>query len=404
MGKTVLSLHYAKDKPHLYLFVSKKSETLLCQEFIKQIKLVFDIPIFGEITQFKDIFALLLELAKTKSFVLIIDEFQEFYNINPSVYSDIQQLWDLNKFQSKIQVLFLGSVYSLMHKIFEGEKEPLFGRADRMIHLRPFTIKDLYSILLEHGHSELEVLFDYYLFTGGTPKYIDLFLSEKAFSLPEMVDFILSENSPFLNEGHNVLIEEFGKEYGNYFSILELISMGKTSRSEIESILQKDVGGFLEKLENDYFVIHRYKPITAKPDSKLIRYKIRDHFLKFWFRFIYRNRTAVETGNFEYIKKVLEKHLLNYSGYILKQFFQDLLAESHQYNQIGSYFESKRTNEIDLVAINDLDKKMIVGDVKKISIEKIKTKAKKLLVIYPDYKVKFRSFTLEDASKFLEGK
>lgn len=407
LGKTLLSLHYSKDKPHLYLFISKKSETLLCQEFIKQIKLSFDLPIFGEITQFKDIFALLLELAKTKSFVLIIDEFQEFYHINPSVYSDIQQLWDLHKFQSKVQVLFLGSVHSLMHKIFEGAKEPLFGRADRMIHLRPFTIKDLYTILQEHGHSDLEVLFHYYLFTGGTPKYIDLFLSEKAFSLSEMINFILSENSPFLNEGQNVLIEEFGKEYGNYFSILELISLGKTSRSEIESILHKDVGGFLEKLEKDYFVISRYKPIHAKPDSKLIRYKIKDHFLKFWFRFIYRNRTAVETRNFDYIKRVLEINLSTYSGYTLEQFFQDLAAESHLYNQIGSYFESDHTNEIDLVAINDLDKKMLVAEIKrnkkKIRSEELKLKAKKLLAAYPDYSVEFLALSLKDASDFLTG-
>lgn len=72
MGKTVLALHFSKDKPHLYLF-SKKSETLLCQEFIKQIKLVFEIPIIGEISKFKEIFALLLELAKTKSFVLLMN-------------------------------------------------------------------------------------------------------------------------------------------------------------------------------------------------------------------------------------------------------------------------------------------------------------------------------------------
>ncbi len=405
MGKTFLSLHYSKDKPHLYLFVSKKTENLLCEEFIKQVKLVFDVPIFGEITQFKDLFAWLLELAKTKPFVLILDEFQEFYYINPSIYSDLQQLWDLHKFQSKIQVLFLGSVYSLMHKIFEGAKEPLFGRADRIINLRPFTIHELHSILKEHQHPELDVLFHYYLLTGGTPKYIDLFLSEKAFEIKEMIDFILSENSPFLNEGKNLLIEEFGKEYGNYFSILELISLGKTSRSEIESILEKDVGGFLEKLEKDYFVITRYRPINAKPESKLIKYKIRDHFLKFWFRFIYRNRSAVEIGNFDYIKKVLELNLSIFSGFTLEQFFQNLFAESHQYNKIGCYFESDHTNEIDLVAINDINKKIVIAEVKinkkKISIEKLKTKAKKLLTSYPDYSVDFLALSLEDAADLL---
>ncbi len=405
MGKTLLSLHFSKEKPHIYLFVSKKSETLLCSEFIKQIKLVFDVPIFGEITQFKDIFALLLDLAKQRPFVLIVDEFQEFYNINPSIYSDLQQLWDLHKFESKIQVLFLGSIYSLMHKIFEESKEPLFGRANRMIHLRPFSIQDLSIILKEHAHPELKSLFAYYMLTSGTPKYIDLFLSEKTFTTSDMIDFVLSENSPFLNEGKNLLIEEFGKEYGNYFSILELISGGKTSRSEIESVLQKDVGGFLEKLEKDYFIINRYKPINAKPESKLIRYKIKDHFLKFWFRFIYRNRTAVETSNFEYIKRVLDESLPTFSGITLEQFFLDLFAESHQYNQIGCYFEPDHTNEIDLVAINDLDKKMVIAEIKRtrtrIRLDELKAKAKKLLASYPEYAVDFVALSLEDAALYL---
>ena len=165
------------------------------------------------------------------------------------------------------------------------------------------------------------------------------------------------------------------------------------------------MGGFLEKLEKDYFVISRYKPIIAKPDSKLIKYKIRDHFLKFWFRFIYRNRTAVETGNFDYIKRVIDINLPTFSGFTLEQFFQDLLAASHQYNQIGSYFESNHTNEIDLVAINDLDKKMVIAEVKRnkkrIRVEELKIKAKKLLAFHPDYTAEFLSLSLEDASDFL---
>jgi AAA+ ATPase superfamily predicted ATPase len=405
MGKTLLSLHFAQNKPYLYLFVSKKSEPLLCQEFIKQIKEVFDVPVYGEITHVKDVFLLLFEIAKTRPFILIVDEFQEFYTINPTVYSDLQMIWDLHKFQSKIQVLFLGSIHSLMHKIFEESKEPLFGRADRMIHLNPFGIKDLSVILKEHSQTDLEVLFNYYMLSGGTPKYVDLFLSEKTFSLEAMQDFILSDNSPFLNEGKNLLIEEFGKEYVNYFSILELISVGKTSRGEMESVLQKDLGGFLEKLEKDYYIINKYKPINAKPESKLVKYKIKDNFLRFWFGFIYRNRTAVETGNFGYIKKVLENELPSFSGYTLEQFFLNLFADSHEYNKIGCYFESNHANEIDLVALNDLEKKLVIAEVKRnkkrIRLEELKVKAKKLLASYPQYSVEFLALSLEDARHYL---
>ena len=45
------------------------------------------------------------------------------------------------------------------------------------------------------------------------------------------------ENSLFLTEGKNLLIEEFGKEYTVYFSILECISRGLTSRGDIETAL-----------------------------------------------------------------------------------------------------------------------------------------------------------------------
>jgi hypothetical protein len=58
---------------------------------------MFAFPVVGEIRNFKDIFALLLEISRKEHFTLIVDEFQEFYYLNPSVYSDVQHLWDLNK-------------------------------------------------------------------------------------------------------------------------------------------------------------------------------------------------------------------------------------------------------------------------------------------------------------------
>ena len=108
------------------------------------------------------------------------------------------------------------------------------------------------------------------------PKYIDLLVVNSALSFDKIIDFIIDTNSPFINEGKNLLIEEFGKEYGTYFSILELISNGKTGRSEIESILEHNIGGYLDRLENNYALIKKYKPINARPNSRLQKYRIID--------------------------------------------------------------------------------------------------------------------------------
>ncbi|MCK5194443.1 MAG: ATP-binding protein, partial [Desulfobulbaceae bacterium] len=235
VGKTKLALEFARDHKHLYFFIAKKSEQLLCEEFLTEIKNQFSMPVIGKIRSFKDIFALLLQLAQTEQFTLILDEFQEFYTINPAVYSEIQHLWDLNKDKTHLNLICIGSVYSLINKIFQNSKEPLFGRADRVISLKPFSISTLSQILADHKFQKSGTLFEWYVLTGGMPKYIDSLISNSDGTLTNMLEFMVSEYSPFLQEGKNVLIEEFGKEYGTYFSILELISRGKTSRGEIES-------------------------------------------------------------------------------------------------------------------------------------------------------------------------
>lgn len=406
VGKTMLALEFAGKHKFIYLFVSKKSEHLLCMEYTEEIKRHFTLPVIGDIKFFKDVFALLLDLSKKERFILIIDEFQEFYNVNPAVYSEIQRLWDLNKSKCKMNLICIGSVYSLMHKIFEESKEPLFGRADRILFLKPFTIKDTYRVLSDHRADDMRSLFDCYVFTGGMPKYLDILTSNDVLSYEDILNFMLTPNSPFINEGKNLLIEEFGKEYGTYFSILELISIGKTARTEIESVLEIHAGAYLARLENDYALISRHKPVGAKPGSRLQKYKITDNFLNFWFRFIFRNRSAAETENYSYIKENITRDYSSYSGRMLERFFHQIFAETGNYNVIGSYWEKGNQNEIDLLAINDLKKEITLADIKldrgKINLYALKAKAGGLLNIYSGYKVKWLGLSLEDVKDYLK--
>jgi len=405
VGKTLLSLEFAKGRKYVYLFVAKKSESLLCAEYLEEIKRLFEIPVIGEIHSFKDIFELLLSLAKNEPFTLIVDEFQEFYNINAAIYSEIQKLWDLNKSKCRLNLIFVGSVYSLMYKIFQNSKEPLFNRADRILSIQPFSIKTMNTILKDYSVNDIETLFAFYIFTGGMPKYMDMLVENKAFTSQKAIDFIVKENSPFLHEGKNLLIEEFGKDYGTYFSILELISVGKTARSEIESILERNAGGYLDRLESDYAIIAKYKPIDAKPNSRSQKYKIIDNFLNFWFCFLYRHRSAIETGNYDYVKDIIGRDFNTYCGKLLERFFQQLFAESKKYNSIGSYWRKGNLDEIDLVAINDMKKEIAIAEVKmnkeRINVENLKKKSQKLLTHYPDYKGQWLGLSLEDAKNYL---
>ena len=97
VGKTELLKHSFNSTPVLYFFVEKKTETLLCEEFVQEIQSSLGISTFGEYKKIKSLFAYLMDLSKTRNFTLIIDEFQEFRKINPSVFSEMQNVWDANK-------------------------------------------------------------------------------------------------------------------------------------------------------------------------------------------------------------------------------------------------------------------------------------------------------------------
>lgn len=405
IGKTFLLLESVRKERFLYFFVSRKSETLLCEEFIDEFKQKLNLPVFGTIKTFRDIIALLLETAKTTPFVLIIDEFQEFMRVNPAIFSDMQNLWDRAKNEAKLHLILCGSVYSMMSKIFEDAKEPLFGRASKKIHLKPFTPQTLVAVLTDHQAFSPENLLVSFGLTGGVAKYLEYFAAEKAFDLDACLDVMLDVNSLFLEEGKTLLVEEFGKEYGVYFSVLSLISASKTSRNEIESILERNVSGYLNRLEHDYNIIKRMQPVFAKPGSKKQKYFIEDNFLNFWFRFFYRYRSAIEIENFAYLKTIIKRDFSTYSGIILERLFKKLMAETGLFNLIGSYWERGFQNEIDIVALNDLEKKAVIVECKlnpkNINLYNLAQKAEKLTHRLKGYDIEHQGLSLEDLARYV---
>ncbi len=404
VGKTTLALQDFSSSKTLYFFVSKKNEALLCEEFSEEIESKLGVKLFGEIRKFEQLFEYLLELGKKEPFTLIIDEFQEFYRVNSTIYSSIQKLWDLHKDESKIHFIACGSVYSLMKKIYEDKKEPLFGRIDFKIDLKPLKVSVLKEILKDHSNYSPENLLDFYVLTGGIAKYIELFVLYESFDAKSMIDEIIAPHSLFLEEGKNRLIEEFGKEYGTYFSILSLIASSKTSKTEIESILEKNISGHLSRLERDYNIIKSIKPMGAKENAKVQKYEIVDNFLAFWFRFIYKYKSIVEAEGYERLKRIIERDFSTFKGQFLEKLFRELLKEKQIYTSIGDYWERGNKNEIDIVAVDEIEKKLLLCEVKlsakRLSYDALVLKSVNLLRKYKGYEVEYRLLSVEDIERF----
>jgi len=122
--------------------------------------------------------------------------------------------------------------------------------------------------------------------------------------------------------------------------------------------------------------------------------------LNFWFRFIYKYKSAIEIENFEYVKEIVLRDYATYSGKFLEKLFIEKLKESKQYSTIGTYWERGNKNEIDIVAVNEREKKLLIAeakrDKKRISPNKLREKSEKLLTKFKGYEVEFKALSLED--------
>ena len=368
IGKTEMVKKFYENRTMLYFFVARKAEADLCDIFIEEIRTKLHIPIMdSKGMSFATIFKFIMELSQNQHITLFIDEFQDFYRVNPSIYSDMQNIWDNYKNKAHINLIVAGSVNTLMNKIFKNKKEPLFGRQTSTMHIRPFKPSVLKEIMAEYypNYKKSDLLAIYTL-TGGVAKYVELLIDRKKFTEKKMLDMFFERDSYFLPEGKNMLVDEFGKDYGIYFSILTLIAQGRNTRSELEQTLNiKELSGYLKNLSEEYGLISKMQPIYEKSTNKNVHYTIDDQFLKFWFRFVYKYTHIIEAGGNEKLRTIAERDFTTVSGKSLEHYFNEVLKETGNYTRLGYWHDRKGENKIDIIAEDEVDNKIEFIEVKR---------------------------------------
>ena len=403
VGKTSLLQKAYGDGDFLYFFVARKNEADLCRDFSAEISRYLGVSLPGEASSFESVFQFLMELSRTRHFTLVLDEFQDFLRIDKSVFSTMQRDWDRFKSGSKMNLVVCGSINRLMEQIFSAD-QPLFGRATNEIDLRPFTTDTVKEILASHvPECPRDALLALWAFTGGVAKYTELLMDNGALTVDDMVRSMISEGSTIPNEGKVILVDEFGKDYATYFSILSLIASGRTGRAEIQNVTGSDIGGYLTKLESEYRLVTKKVPFGADGRNRNMKYELADNFLRFWFRFIYKYQALLELKAYGRLREIILRDYAVFSGKALESYFAAKLAESGRYTRIGNWWDRKGENEIDIIAVDDVCRKMDFYEIKRSGTrydeEKLRRKAEIFLTTagqYAGYAKSFSGLSLDD--------
>ena len=203
VGKTRLileALPSCDDMPSVYVYINPHLDAgSNLEDFSESLRECLGWSRPRRFHDFEDALMEVFEVAKQRPITLVLDEFQNFGRVEPSFYGTLQKLWDLHHEKMQLLLVVCGSVASSMREIFENGQAPLFARNNAVLHVEPF-LPDLVKTVFKSYCPNFsgDDLLALYVFTGGVAQYIQNFLPMGAFTLEDMLQLGVEENSVWL--------------------------------------------------------------------------------------------------------------------------------------------------------------------------------------------------------------
>jgi AAA+ ATPase superfamily predicted ATPase len=300
VGKTELLAHFCEGKRSIFFVSDLGSEISLRTALSSVINSVLFGPkqMNAVYSTWEDLLHALTQAAQTERLVVVLDEFPYLVTANPPLATLLQRVWDQTLKNSQIMLILCGSYIGMMEETILGYQAPLYGRRSGQYLLEPLQFKDT---KLFYPAFKPEDQVRAYAVYGGTPAYLHTIQPQS--SLREnILDGILSRGSFLYDEVRFVLQQEL-REPRNYFAILQAIAAGKTRLNEIKLATGIDgATSYLDTLQQLHLV-ERIVPVTETQPQKSRRgiYRLKDHYLRFWFRYVHPYRSQLERGGAQII-------------------------------------------------------------------------------------------------------
>lgn len=352
IGKTQLIRQAFDDgaDPYVHLVITKKTERVQCAILQREAERALGIAIRGRCERFADLFEDLMAESSRRPFTLVLDEFQEFDRVDDSIYAEIASIWDRFHNSSRMNLVVCGSVNRLMNKIFFDDSQPLYGRNTGKLQVDRFEPDVMKGILRDFRPNYApDDLLALWTVSGGVPRYVELLMEAGATTREDIINTVFGGITSFIDEGRTILSDEFGREYGTYFTILAAIASGRTSYAEICNEVGVDAGGYLTRLENLYGLVTKKQPVWETSRNKSFHYQIEDCFFRFWFRFVFGYSDLIEIKRLDELRDIVRRDFSTFAGYALERYFHWKFVTEKRYTRIGAWWDRKGENEIDIV-------------------------------------------------------
>ncbi len=359
VGKTTLLNEFCKGKDAIFYSAEQSNNKLNLEKFSAQIFQFYGETTLEPFTKWENALTYIDDRQKEKQLVIVFDEFPYLVKKNRALLSEFQHLIDHRLQYGKLFIILCGSYMGFMEKEILGSKSPLFGRRTAQLHMKSFDYKT--SLQFVPGFSNEDKLRLYGAF-GGTALYLQQIQPEKSFE--ENIKNAFLRVTAYLYEEPLLLLRQEVQEPGVYSAIIEAIAGGYTKANEIASKIGEETAKCLKYINTlcELGILYKETPFGEKESSRKTIYGISDFMFRFWYRYVFSNRTLIETGAKEAVwKRRIEPTNSDYMGLVFETICRDYLLSKNMsgdlpilFTEIGRWWGTDPSThsqvEIDLIA------------------------------------------------------
>ncbi|MGE4030199.1 MAG: ATP-binding protein [Thermoleophilia bacterium] len=293
--------------------------------------------------------------ARVEPLIVVLDEFQWLWAAQPALDSMIQRRWDVWQREGvPLTLVLCGSSLIHMERLL-GADRPLYGRAGYRPELAPLDFR--WASEFAPTDADAEQRLRRYAVLGGTPQY--QVWAGGGDLIDVIAERILTRGEPLYEEPLHLLREEQTiRTPGTYFDVLRAIAAGATRHNEIA----QHAGGLdrgqttkmLDRLASLGYIQSRAPLGPGGPIPNRGVFRIADPFFRFWFRFVFPNRSRLEAGRVGDVMDQVLAGLDTYMGLAFEDTCREWAARHStdlpRFDELGSWWDRRGTTEIDVVA------------------------------------------------------
>ena len=357
VGKTTLIRHALRDAADPFVYYECLKSTLadnvsgFVTELVRQ--RILAVPL--SFASFADVFAYLNTLGKTLN--VVIDEYPYLKEMTkPEVVDSLFQTI-IDNHIGNIRLFLSGSHIGMMKDML-AEKNALYGRFSLTLQLKELNYREAAAFYPEKSVYDKVGLYSVF---GGSP-YVNEFLDPAKGLKENIVGTILNPSCPINTYVEHLLISDYSGAL-NAERILYAIANGKKKYGEIEEILDMKNNGLLSKQIASLLkmeIVAKTFPINKPDDKKKVSYELCDNLLRFYYAFVYKNKSALAMlGADAFYDEYIDKPLITFISHRFEEICRTYFSLRAQNGNlrgvmnIGTYYyddgETRTNGEFDVV-------------------------------------------------------